>query len=148
LGVNQISKWYGIILHHTACHDDPKAFDSDAIKHHHLALGWLDIGYNFVFEKVDQDLWMIGGRPLTMKGAHALGYNETHIGVSFVGNFEFEVPHPSLLAFAAPYIQALINAYRIPLAEIKRHSDVNITDCPGKYFPFDTLMMLLKEAEL
>lgn len=81
-----------------------------------------------------------------MKGAHALGYNETHIGISFVGNFEIETAHPALLAFAAPYIQALVNAYKFPLSEIKRHSDVNTTDCPGKNFPFDALMGLLKET--
>lgn len=137
--------WYGIVFHHTAC-KDTAYFEGNPIEDEHLAGGWLDIGYHLVIEQIGPRYWAVLGRPLTMPGAHAPGFNRTHIGVAFVGNFDLEHPKPELLVFAAPYVQALVDGYHMKFKELKRHDSVYPTKCPGRYFDLDAFKTLLKEG--
>ena len=43
------------------------------------------IGYNYV---IDLDGTVEDGRPLTMNGAHCLGYNDHSIGICYVGGLD------------------------------------------------------------
>ena len=57
-------------------------------------LGWSDIGYNFLVDRFGR-AWVgrAGGGPARpVRGAHTLGFNNTSVGISVIGNFEEKEP--------------------------------------------------------
>ena len=79
--------WSGIVIHHSLTKDQTTN-DWDSIKKYHLSSGWQDIGYHFGIERIGEDWTYQVGRPLSMTGAHTKGFNETHLGICVVGNFD------------------------------------------------------------
>ena len=75
------------------------------------------------------------GRPEDMVGSHTSNYNSISIGICFEGNFMNEKPTKAQIEVAQELIAYLKNKYKI--SKVKRHKDLNSTDCPGKLFPFD-----------
>lgn len=73
-----------IIIHCTATREgqDVKASDIDKW---HKERGWKMIGYNYV---IDLDGTVELGRPLTMSGAHTVGWNSRSIGIVYVGGLD------------------------------------------------------------
>lgn len=139
--INKEYKWSGylsnrkitdyIILHHAAATN----CSPDGIHTIHLKNGWAGIGYHFYIRKNGK---IYKGRPLNTIGAHAVGYNDKSIGVCFEGNFENEVMNDAQLNSARYIINYLKNIY--PNAKVIRHRDVNATACPGRNFPYASLM--------
>ena len=66
-----------IIIHCSATRagQDIKAKDIDRM---HRARGFSQIGYNYV---IDLDGTIEAGRPLTIAGAHCVGYNDHSVGI-------------------------------------------------------------------
>ncbi len=117
-----------IVLHHAAS----QRCSADDIHRIHISNGWAGIGYHFYIRK---DGTVYEGRPLDTVGAHVQGFNSKSIGICFEGNFEKEKMTDAQLRSGiglVGYIKALY-----PFASVKKHSDLNATVCPGKYFPFD-----------
>lgn len=77
-----------IVIHCTADPENTKKKMED-IKAHHLSLGWVDIGYNYIIEL---DGTIKTGRSLDIEGAHCsyagssgISYNKHSIGVCYIG---------------------------------------------------------------
>jgi N-acetylmuramoyl-L-alanine amidase len=70
------------IVVHCSATPNGKHFDVDTIRSWHAERGFKDIGYHFV---IYTDGSVVPGRPLEKIGAHALGYNESSVGVCLVG---------------------------------------------------------------
>lgn len=70
-----------IIIH---CSDTPEGRDDTAadIDRWHRAKGWDGIGYHYV---VRLDGTIETGRPLERPGAHCAGYNQSSIGICYIG---------------------------------------------------------------
>ena len=143
MNINKIDyKWNGslskreatnkIILHHMA--SDGTAEDIHRI---HLNNGWSGIGYHF-FVRLNGEIYE--GRPIDKVGAHIVGQNAHSIGVCFEGNYENRtiMPYEQLQA-GRELLEYLKNKY--PKATIGKHKDFQSTACPGKYFPFDEIVM-------
>lgn len=73
-----------IIIHCSATKagQDVKAKDIDRM---HRARGFNQIGYNYV---IDLDGTIERGRPLTVAGAHCIGYNDHSVGICYVGGLD------------------------------------------------------------
>lgn len=132
--------WQGIIVHHSEGHDASGLNTDDIRRYHKTELGWQDIGYHFLVEKVEEGYELIGGRPLDMNGAHCPGSNATHVGVCLVGNFNLAAPPTAQLDAAARYIRGLMAALDIPRQEIFLHREKGNTDCPGRFFEKEMIM--------
>ena len=55
------------------------------IRRWHLSRGWSDIGYHYVIDLAGKCQI---GRPLALQGAHVRGFNETSIGICYVGGLD------------------------------------------------------------
>lgn len=94
-----------IIIHSSATRVGMDVRASD-IRKWHLERGFADIGYNFV---IDLDGTVELGRPLTMNGAHCLGYNDHSIGICYVGGLDsFGNPYDSRTYAQKKSLHALV----------------------------------------
>lgn len=126
----------GIILHHTAGNSASTPQD---IEHWFLvgrkAEGYKCIGYHALVYK---DGTVVQTRPWTKNGGHCPGYNKTHIGISFVGNYDNEPPTAEMWTAYSDLVTSL-KAQFPELTDITNHRDANArigakyTLCPGKY---------------
>ncbi|MDR3244415.1 MAG: peptidoglycan recognition protein family protein, partial [Elusimicrobiota bacterium] len=103
--------------------------------------GWADIGYHFIIEKIGGEYKTLEGRNLEQTGAHALGFNSTHIGICCVGNFDKDTPSEKLYATTRALIDTLQEKYNIKSKDIIGHRDTYVLlgkpiekTCPGKNF--------------
>lgn len=135
--------WTEIIIHHSVS-PDTDGVDRNDIARWHLARHWIDIGYHFIVERVDDRYLAIMGRPLYLEGAHSPGHNRTAIGVCFVGDFSDHAPAHEQLICGARLIAGLCHAIGIPPGLIRAHRDVRATECPGKHFSVDHLRGLVE----
>lgn len=138
-----MGKWKGMVVHHSESGDDA-GLNTDDIRRYHIEENkWLDIGYHFLVEKVENGYECIAGRPLNMDGAHCKGCNSDHIGVCLVGNFMVSPPSAEQLATAAKYIRGLLVAFDIPKSSVFLHREKRDTNCPGDAFTKDLILDLL-----
>lgn len=119
----------GFVLHHAAANGSV-----EDVHNWHLSLGWAGIGYHFYVRK---DGSVYRGRPENWIGAHTSGHNEK-LGICAEGNFEED-----------RMADAQVNAIMELLAYLRRiygdlpvygHRDLDATACPGKYYPFATIV--------
>lgn len=127
-----------IIIHHSATKDGT-AKDFNAIKNYHMnTLGWRDIGYNWIVEKVNGVATVIQGRVENISGAHTKGMNAKSIGICVVGNYDKDNLPSDLYAELVELITDIRSRYgNLPL---KKHSDYANKTCPGLNFPFEQLV--------
>lgn len=121
-----------IIIHHSATKDGLVLRDWDAIRDYHINTNkWLDIGYHYGIESVQNQYQIMIGRPLTMEGAHCLGQNTSSIGICVVGDFTKEPP-PEAQYQTLTYL-ILEKIYPVfGELPVYRHDDFYATGCPGK----------------
>lgn len=127
-----------IIRKHTECiiyhHSLSKDVGVDVIRKWHMVrtdAKFEDIGYHFIIRK-DGSIEI--GRPVNMVGAHALGMNDSSIGVCITGDFRKEC------ASNRQYVSATY--LHIKLCEIyEKKLDVRFHHkrCPGSKFDRDAL---------
>lgn len=120
-----------IVIHHTESGDVPAA----TVHEWHLARSFAGIGYHYL---IHGDGSIERGRPEWAVGAHAKPANYNGIGVCFAGNFMGgKEPTQAALAAAGELIRDIRSRYGdIP---VKKHRDVDDTDCPGDSFPWAKL---------
>ncbi|MEW1858767.1 N-acetylmuramoyl-L-alanine amidase [Streptomyces sp. NBC_00669] len=163
-----------VFVHHT---DNPNTYDCRtdvpkmllALEQRHIALGWDDLGYNFI---VDRCGGIYEGRTGSVdrdpRGSHTEGFNNDTVGIAALGNFGGgqKVPHAMLEAIAEiaawkldPGVNPLgrvrlvssnnASLYRkgtaAELNVISGHRDVYQTDCPGQAL-YDDLPWVRQEA--
>ena len=160
--------WEGVVIHHSATVDG-KTYDTASIKAYHMSYKyeghaiekgkaemliakgvdgivhpWVDIGYNWCIEKVDGMVRLFPGRKLTMDGAHAKGFNETHLGICVIGNFDLAAPEDVMFESALELVRHLIKEFPFTRYDVLGHREtyglrsvaVEKT-CPGNYFDID-----------
>lgn len=121
-----------LVLHHSGV----TVLQSVEVIHnyHKNTKGWSGIGYHFYVRK---DGTIYRGRPENTVGAHAVGANYNSIGICFEGDFEKEIMGQAQLKAGQELITYLKSKYNI--STVKRHKDVDTTECPGKNFPFEKM---------
>lgn len=91
--------------------------------------GWWDIGYNFL---VGGDGFAYVGRGWDSVGAHAYGYNNVSIGISFMGTFNNVRPPDRQLTAAKQLIELGVQSGKIAENyKLLAHRQVSATESPG-----------------
>ncbi|GLH07350.1 Peptidoglycan-recognition protein LE [Gryllus bimaculatus] len=91
--------------------------------------GWWDIGYNFL---VGGDGFAYTGRGWDTIGAHAYGYNNVSIGISFIGTFNTVLPPARQLTAAKQLIELGVKLGKISENyKLLGHKQVSATESPG-----------------
>lgn len=97
----------------------------------HREKGWKCCGYNYV---IDLDGQVEIGRPITMDGAHCVGYNNHSIGICYIGGLDKsgrakDTRTDAQKASLATLVYRLIEKY--PIVEVLGHRDTGAKkDCP------------------
>jgi hypothetical protein len=129
MNMNQPNK---IIIHHSATKDGLVLKDWDAIRKYHIETnGWLDVGYHYGVESVDNQYQIMYGRPTLEEGAHCLGQNDSSIGICMLGDFTYTPPTEAQYQTAVDLIKDIIYPVFGELP-VYRHDDFYATSCPGK----------------
>ncbi len=131
-------KWDYIVIHHSAsASGSAAAFD----RVHREERGWDGLGYDFVIGngngspdgKVE-----VGYRWRDqVDGAHAKDklMNQHGVGICLVGDFTKSRPTAAQMRSLQRLCDFLAAYCGIPASNLRRHSDVRDTECPGKLFP-------------
>ena len=144
--------WQAIVIHHMAS----GAGNAAVIHRIHRSKGWDGIGYHFV----------IGNGTLTEDGSVELGYrwktqevaahckaprkgdpnwwNRNSIGICLIGHFNETEPTRKQMDTLVRLIRSLMAEYDIPAHEVRPHSGLRKTDCPGKLFPWNEMMRRIR----
>lgn len=135
-----------IILHHTATSndEDPTVAMRAIYYYHAVTLGWGDIGYNVVVDRLGNVYeGRFGGENAV--GGHAYRYNWGSIGIAIIGTYQSvavssqaEASLLALLTYKATRhgIDPLGSSYFVDkeLPNIMGHRDALNTSCPGAAF--------------
>jgi len=150
VGVPAYGAVKGAFVHHTVDANTYTAAQVPAIirgiyAYHVKAMGWNDIGYNFLIDKFGRT-WegRFGGMDRPVIGAHTLGHNEYGFGASAIGNYDIAaVPSAvtsafvRLIAWKAQLHQfnpaGISNISGDRVNSVSGHRDVYSTACPGRY---------------
>lgn len=124
------SKTDEIILHHA----EAETASVETVNSWHLDRGWVGIGYHYYIRKNGE---VYRGRPEWAVGAHAVGHNDRSIGVCCEGNFMVETMSETQLVSVKALLRDITE--RLGALTLKRHKDVNSTDCPGKNYPWEAV---------
>lgn len=129
-----------IALHHAAA----VICTAAQVDQWHKSNGWSGIGYHYFVRK---DGSIYEGRPLNSMGAHVSGMNNCSIGICAEGNYDIETSMPDVQYDAIlSLISYLHDIY--PDAKVVGHKDIGSSDCPGKYYPLNSLKIgSKKESE-
>ncbi|XP_045447168.1 peptidoglycan recognition protein-like [Melitaea cinxia] len=124
-----------VIIQHTAtptCSTDEECQDIvQSIQNNHMeALNFWDIGMNF----------LIGGNGKAYEGsgwlrvgAHTYGYNSKSIGISFIGNYNTDVPLQAQIEAAQNLIQCGVEeGHLTPDYNLVAHKKLIATESPGR----------------
>lgn len=135
--------WQGVCIHHSATKDSGTS-SWEAIRKYHLNVnGWSEIGYHFGVEIVNYSPVIRIGRSVDRSGAHAVGLNDTHLGICIVGNFDASQPRADVLNQLSVLISdlAMIHGFEIDESVVKYHRDVANKTCPGMLFPNKSVLV-------
>ena len=91
--------------------------------------GYADVGYHGVIET---DGGFFQGRADTIIGAHVAGHNDGNLGICLVGESKFTLKQFATLRW---WSISKIEAYKIPLSEIRGHYEFDTAKAQGKTCP-------------
>ena len=171
--------WYNrtiqqVHVHHTVTGNTYAAADVPGLirgmyRYHTHNLGWSDIGYNFLVDRFGR-AWLgrAGGAGKPVRGAHTLGFNNTSVGISMIGNFETAAPTEKALTAVVRLAAWKLDRYhrrpqgwatvyshgsdryaegqKVRLRVIDGHRDTNETACPGEHL-YDALPGIRRRAQ-
>ena len=151
---DNLREWKFIVLHHSATETGSVESIDAAHKLRKDADGnrWRGIGYHFLIGNghgmPDGVLAATFRWQEQSDGAHAGNsqYNTQGVGICLVGNFEEAAPTPAQLATLRDLMQTLREECSIGNEGIVRHTDIKATACPGKHFPWDTLLSSIQQT--
>lgn len=146
--ITNLREWKYVVLHHSATETGSVESIDAAHKLRKDAAGnpWRGIGYHFLIGNghgmKDGEVAATFRWKEQSDGAHAgdSRYNTQGIGICLVGNFDDEPPTPAQLKSLRDLMTTLRTECRIGTAGIVRHTDIKPTACPGKKFPWETLL--------
>lgn len=113
-----------IIIHCSATKAglDIKAKDIDQM---HRTRGFNQIGYNYV---IDLDGTIEKGRPLSIAGAHCIGYNNHSVGICYVGGLDSAgKPADTRTPEQVKSMRTLVDelCYEYPIIDVLGHRDTS-----------------------
>lgn len=117
-----------LIIHHIA----KKSATIQDIHNWHIQNGWSGVGYN---EYIRKDGTVYIGRGDNI-GAQCQNKNSVSYGIALEGNYDEETD------ITAEQLNSLVERVKFHLnrfpnkVEVKKHGELNPTDCPGKKFPW------------
>lgn len=117
----------GQLLHHhrAACAQELRNIQS----YHMDSLGWSDIGYNFL---IGGDGAVYEGRGWNVVGAHATNWNSKSIGISFLGNYNYNTATSAMISAAKGILADAVSRGQIVSGyTLYGHRQVSATECPG-----------------
>ena len=120
-----------IVLHHAAA----KTCTAADIDRWHKDNGWSGIGYHYFIRK---DGSIYRGRPEDTQGAHVLHHNGDTIGICAEGDYTVEQTMPQAQYSAILSLIADIQT-RYPDTDIVGHREIGSSDCPGRYYPLQSI---------
>lgn len=120
-----------IVLHHAAGYGSVYAVHN----YHRDSKGWKGIAYNFYIGKEGT---IYEGRGFEYIGGHTTSYNNNSIGICLEGDFSKSAPSEAQIKSCKELLKECKKRY--PDARIVKHSDLNLTECPGRYFPFEEVL--------
>ena len=129
-----------IVIHHSEVSTPHTVED---IHRWHQKRGWAGIGYHYVISK-DGEIYE--GRPSNTVGARVKGHNAESIGVCFEGNFNKEKMKEKQLNASIMLLSWLSIAYANATI-CGHHQLAKEKTCPGKNFPFDSLMKKINDCK-
>lgn len=124
-----------IVIHHTAGSADDNI--NGVCKIHYGNNKWSTIGYNYFIDK--------SGNVFRLKSddevaPHTYGHNDDALGIVCAGNFsKYSMPKAQYAALVR-LTKLLVNKYNLKADCVKRHCDLNATECPGTMFDFETFI--------
>ena len=127
-----------VILHHAEA-SSATVWD---INQWHLDNGWTGIGYHYYIRK---DGSIYRGRPEWAVGAHATGHNDRSIGVCCEGAYMTETMPAAQLSALRALLRDIMGRYGA--LALRRHRDVNATNCPGDRFPWAEAQKYMEEDD-
>jgi N-acetylmuramoyl-L-alanine amidase len=119
------------IFVHCSATREGEWFDVENIRQWHLNRGFSDVGYHFV---VLLDGKIQEGRPVSMMGAHAKGYNRNSIGICYIGGVaQDNSPKDTRTEEQKESILKLLKYLKkkYPDATIRGHREVANKACPS-----------------
>ena len=139
-----------IVIHCTANQANPNLSVRDIRAFHIKERGWSDCGYHFV---IPTSGVIQRGRPEAFVGAHALGYNDKSIGISYIGglvkdkngklvNADTRTSQQRFSLFKLCH--ELMEKYNIPIEHVIGHYEV----CSGKSCPNFDMNIFRKELQM
>jgi len=138
-----------IVIHHSLSKDDSQTRNWDAIRKYHLSKGWRDVGYHFGIEYVEGKLKVLEGRAVGDRGAHAIGFNRSSIGICLVGNFDNVSPSQDQFSALASLCRGLQRDFDIDRDQVIGHRETydkrNVArekSCPGELFDMDKFRLM------
>jgi peptidoglycan hydrolase-like amidase len=148
LEANQTTRKF--IVHHTGEVTDETRDPMELMRaiyyYHTITRGWGDIGYHYVIDK-QGNIYEGRAGGAEMVGAHTALHNVGSIGISLMGNFEYEQPTPNQLKVLTLVLADHANRFKVdPSARsfwlgtnsfnVSGHRDVTRegygTACPGR----------------
>lgn len=124
------------IIMHDSLTEDGITCSWGAIRKYHIEVkGWMEIGYHWGIELINNRYEILSGRMIGQAGAHCPGYNQDGIGICLIGNFDLnEVPHDQW-ALAVKFVAHLAKSFDISKLNIMGHREaMPDRTCPHKNF--------------
>ena len=97
-------------------------------------LGWRDIGYHYLIERVKRRNEIFTGRFMTDSGAHTKqqGMNYKSLGICVVGNYDEEEVPLALWQKTVGLVKSLTTLLNIPIENVEGHRDyASYKSCPA-----------------
>lgn len=129
------SRGVTLVVHHTAGFRPltqlAEIAEMQSIQHQHQAMGWSDVGYNYVIMPSGR---VYEGRGYNIVGAHTADNNTRSIGVTFAGNYEVVKPSRAQLR-AYKQLVRLLRRNGAVIRRVRGHQQMpnQATACPGKH---------------
>lgn len=90
---------------------------------------WADIGYHYIIDPQGR-IWE--GRPTNLQGAHVKDTNEHNLGIMVMGHFDRQTPTSYQVAAIDAFVIDQMHRYRVPVARVYTHQELNRSECPGR----------------
>jgi N-acetyl-anhydromuramyl-L-alanine amidase AmpD len=133
--------WRMIVIHHSAT---PGGTAAGMDRYHRETRGWQSLAYHFVIGNgqgaADGEV-EVGPRWFYQEqGAHAgvEEVNQEAIGVCLVGDLEKQVPTARQMQAVIFLTRHLKKRHGIPSSQVRLHSELRPTRCPGRLFPTES----------
>lgn len=135
-----------IILHHSLTKDSGTV-SWTAIREYHLKKKWINVGYHWGLELINDHYEVLMGRMPNQVGAHCRQdqMNYRSIGICMVGNFDIAKPPKEQWGLCLRLVNYLCGALGIPKDNVYGHNMMaHYKTCPGAFFDVDAFVEELK----